>query len=160
MSDAPPPPVEETTQAATRNLPPRHQQPVPADVAIWPNVMPHTPGLKTDIEPGMSLEDVAKKLFFVADDIGEPEVSRERNQVALTYPDDSTIRISFEQRPGRHGGTGLLPADEESAKNQNEWFKSSQDFEKGELERAKASHDVNVKGQKAKEDEEKTDPVA
>jgi hypothetical protein len=134
------------------SLPPVQGEPVDAEEAIKPNKSAYTPKEQTDVDPGSSLQEIIEKLFFVADDLGEPtKVSRERNIVSLHYPDDSMVRVSFEHRGGRHGGISSTPLDDENAKNKNKAFGDAQKREKEAIEEVKKRKEVSIKGEKEQE---------
>jgi hypothetical protein len=136
----------------TVNLPPTQGDPVDAEEAIKPNKSAYTPKEQTDIDPGSSLQEIIEKLFFVADELGEPvKVSRERNIVSLQYPDDSMVRVSFEHRGGRHGGISTTPLDDENAENKNKAFGNAQKREKEAIEEVKKRKEVSIKGEKEQE---------
>jgi hypothetical protein len=156
MYDDPPtataPQKQQKSAPMTVNLPPTQGEPVPAEEAILPNKSAYTPGEQTDVDPGSSLQEIIEKLFFVADDLGDPvKVSRERNIVSLHYPDDSMVRVSFEHRGGRHGGISSIPFDDQNAEAKNKAFKDAQKRESEAVNELKSRKEVSVKGEKEQE---------
>jgi|SRR5215831_3409248 len=73
------------------------------------------------------LSDIAKKMFFIAEGIGEPVAVTHGtiNSVTIRYPDNSLITARFEVRRGDLGGVGTLPGTEEEKKTLNEEFKKA-----------------------------------
>jgi len=73
------------------------------------------------------LSDIAKKMFFIAEGIGEPVAVTHGtiNSVTIRYPDNSLVTARFEVRRGDLGGVGTLPGTEEEKKTLNEEFKKA-----------------------------------
>lgn len=111
----------------------------------------HDPVLDWDpIEPGENLEAIAEKLYFVAEDAGDPELTMSDPATAhLHYPDGSTFTARFEMRPGELGALGPHPLNEDDAKTKNEQFSKNKKAKEEALDAARKD-----KEEKGKEDKE------
>lgn len=77
-----------------------------------------------EITGATTIDELVKGAFFVADEIGEPNVnSITPHHISLHYPlDDSTVSIRLEARPGKWGGIHPLVHTDDEREKANKSF--------------------------------------
>jgi hypothetical protein len=105
---------------------------------------PDSLGIPEDQRPGSPVQpgpliEVAKQVYYVADDSGEPELHRlDDKTYALHYEDGSIVTLRLEAKPGRWHSVGPQVFTDETRAELNKRHSAAKKAEQDQLTAAKA----------------------
>lgn len=93
---------------------------------------------------GEALIPIIEKMYWIADEAGEPSIRTGLNQVSFTYPDNSVVVVRFELRSGEYGAIGPIAAGDTESKLRNDQFNNAKKLREERLEAAKQAEQENA----------------
>lgn len=93
---------------------------------------------------GEALLPIIEKMYWVADEAGEPRIRTGLNQVSFTYPDNSVVIARFELRSGDYGALGPIAAGEAEGNLRNQQFNRAKELRDQKAEAGRKAEEENA----------------